>query len=282
MLLGLSTGVRLDVVESGDRNNPSLLLICGTAQHCALWGALAAGLSESYHVISYNHRGIGDSERGAGALSMASMALDAAAVLDAVGVPSAHVLGWAMGGAVAQELVLAEPDRVDSLVLWGAWPALDGFQACGLAVLRYPWKTGDMSVAMAALGLAFSPELLSSPDFGPMMQQVLPLFPRTESQIRTVAEQWDANMAHDTTDRLPTIDKPTLVIGGEQDLLTPVWQCRKVAELIPGARLKLFNGPGSSHALGLERTEEFLAEVLLFLVELPGRTRSALSGRWHR
>jgi pimeloyl-ACP methyl ester carboxylesterase len=278
MLRGLSTGVQLDVVESGDRANPSLLLICGTTQHLELWGPLAAGLAEHYHVISYNHRGIGDSERGSGALSTASLAVDAKAVLDVVGVRSAHVLGWSLGSAVAQELALAEPDRVDSLVLWGTWPALDGFQACGLAALRHPWTTGDMPVAMTSLGLVFSPELLNSPDFGLMMQQLIPLFPHTESQIRTVVAQWDAVLAHHTADRLPNIRIPTLVIGGDQDILTPPWQCRKVAELIPGARLKLFAGPGSSHAVGLERTEEFLTEVLPFLAEQPLGARSLVGG----
>lgn len=267
MLLDISTGARLDVVRSGDPANPPLLLICGTSQHYGLWGALAAGLAERYHVISYNHRGIGDSERGEGALSMASMAEDAAAVLDAVGVARAHVLGWSLGSAVAQELALAHPDKVDSLVLWGTWPRVDGFQTCGLAALRYPWTTGDLQTALAALGLAFSPELLNSPDFGAMMEQMLPLFPQTEEQMRTVVEQWDADLAHDTTDRLPKIDKPTLVLGAAQDLLTPPWQCEAVAQLIPGARLKIFTGPGSSHAVGLERTEEFLAEVVPFLAE---------------
>jgi pimeloyl-ACP methyl ester carboxylesterase len=79
-----------------------------------------------------------------------------------------------------------------------------------------------------------------------MMEQLLPLFPQTESEVKTVVEHWDADLAHNTADRLP-IDKPTLVIGGEQDLVAPPWQSRKVAELIPGATLKVFSGPGSSH-----------------------------------
>jgi pimeloyl-ACP methyl ester carboxylesterase len=269
MLLEISTGTRLDVVESGDRANPSLLLVCGTTQHYMLWGAVAAGLAEHYHVISYNHRGIGDSERGEGALSMASMAHDAAAVLDAVGVPSAHVLGWSLGSAVAQELALAHPEKVRSLVLWGTWSALDAFQACGLTAFSYPWRHGDAQAGTAALGLAFSPALLNSPDFAAMMELTLPFFPQTEAEVRTVVEQWDADLAHNTTDRLPTVTAPTLVIGGEQDLLTPPWQCAKVAELIPGARLKIFTGPGSSHAVGLERPVEFLAEVLPFLAAQP-------------
>jgi pimeloyl-ACP methyl ester carboxylesterase len=278
MLLQISTGTRLDVVESGDRSNPSVLLICGTTQHHLLWGALAAGLTDRFHVISYNHRGIGDSARGAGPLTTASMAVDAVAVLDAVGVSTAHVLGWSLGSLVAQELVLAQPDRVASLVLWGTYPALDAYQACGMAALSHPWRTGDVPAGLAALGLAFSPELLNSPEFPLLMQQMLPLFPQTESEVRTVVEQWDADLAHNTADRLPSINTPTLVIGGEQDLLTPPWQCRKVAELIPGAQLKIFTGPGSSHAVGLERTEEFLAEVLPFLAAQPAPTSSAAAG----
>lgn len=265
MLLDISTGTRLDVVLSGDPANPPLLLVCGTIQHYGMWGTLAASLAERYHVISYNHRGIGDSERGAGALSMASMAEDAAAVLDALGVTRAHVLGWSLGSAVAQELALAHPDKVASLVLWGTWPRIDGFQISGLSALRHPWVTGDVPTALTALGLTFSPELLNSPSYGPMQEQLLPLFPQTEAQVKAVVEQWDADFAHDTVERLPGITQPTLVLGGEQDLLTPPWQCEAVAKLIPGAKLKIFTGPGSSHAVGLERTEEFLAEVLPFL-----------------
>ncbi|WP_028925979.1 alpha/beta fold hydrolase [Pseudonocardia acaciae] len=275
MLRDVRTGTRLDVVESGDRSNPSLLLVCGTTQHYALWGALATGLAEHYHVISYNHRGIGDSERGAGPISMASLAADAAAVLDAVDVPRAHVVGWSLGSAVAQELALAEPGRVASLVLWGTWPALDMFQVCGLAALRHPWATGDIDTALTALGLAFSPELLNSPEFPELMEQQRPYLPQTEVEIRTVLEQWDADLAHNTADRLPNITAPTLVVGGEQDLLTPPWQCRKVADLIPNARIEIFTGPGSSHALGLERTDEFLAVVLPFLAAVPTAATTA-------
>jgi pimeloyl-ACP methyl ester carboxylesterase len=265
MLLEIGTGVRLEVARHGDRANPALLLICGTTQHHATWGPLVAGLAEHYDVISYNHRGIGDSQRGGGPLTCASLAADAAAVLVALDVPSAHVLGWSLGSAVAQELALAAASRVDSLVLWGTWPALDGFQACGLAALRHPWTTGDVSVGLATLGLAFSPELLNAPEFGLVMAQQLPYLPSTKTQVSAVGEQWAAIIAHNSADRLAGITAPTLVIGGEQDLLTPVWQCRRVAELIPGAMLKVFTGPGSSHAVGLERPEEFLAEVLKFL-----------------
>jgi pimeloyl-ACP methyl ester carboxylesterase len=126
-----------------------------------------------------------------------------------------------------------------------------------------------MEAALTALGLAFSPELLNSPDFDSMLEEFLPLFPQTEMQIQTTVEQWQADQEHDTLDRLAGIGAPTLVIAGEQDLLTPPRQCQAVAEQIPGARYELLTGPGSSHALMMERAEEFIALVLAFIQEHP-------------
>ena len=98
---------------------------------------------------------------------------------------------------------------------------------------------------------------------------MLPLFPTTPQQMQTCAEQWDADLAHDTLDRLGQIAAPTLVVAGEQDLLTPPWHGKQVAEAIPGARLEMFTGPGSSHALGMERAEEFVPLVAGFLAQHP-------------
>jgi pimeloyl-ACP methyl ester carboxylesterase len=128
-----------------------------------------------------------------------------------------------------------------------------------------------VEAALAALGLAFSPELLDSPEFGSMLEEFLPLLPQTEAQVHATAEQWHADEQHDTLDRLAGISAPTLVIAGEQDLLTPPWQCRAVAERIPGARYELLTGPGSSHALMMERAEEFITLVVEFFQKHPLR-----------
>ena len=98
-----------------------------------------------------------------------------------------------------------------------------------------------------------------------MMQQLEPLFPKTPAQMETAAEQWDADLAHDALDRLDQITAPTLVIAAEHDLLTPPGQGRAVADRIAGARFELLTGPGASHAVLLERPDEFTALVLDFL-----------------
>jgi pimeloyl-ACP methyl ester carboxylesterase len=266
-LVPVSTGVRLNVSETG--TGEPLLLIMGTSGSIGFWEPLVAPFAERHRAIAFDNRGLGQSERGEGRISMASLAADAAALLDALEVERAHLLGWSLGSAVAQELALAHPDRVGGLVLYGTWGRIDGFQRAMLAALGHPWQTGDMEAALTALGVAFSPELLNSPEFESMLEEFLPLFPQTEGQIRTTVEQWEADQEHDTLDRLSEIGAPTLVIAGEQDLLTPPWQCEAVAERIPGARYELLTGPGSSHALMLERTEEFTALVLDFLRDHP-------------
>ena len=212
---------------------------------------------------------MGASERGSGAISVASLAADALGLLEALGVERVHVLGYSLGSAIAQELALAAPERVASLVLNCTWARTDGFQRAVITGLSHPWRTGDLDAALGALGIAFSPQLLDSPAFGELVEQLLPLFPSTEQQIRATVEHWDADLAHDTLDRLGDITAPTLVVAGEQDLLTPPWHGQQVAAAIPGAKLQMFTGPGSSHALGIERAEEFMPLVQGFISEHP-------------
>src|SRR5213076_2629846 len=103
--IDVSTGVRLNFKESG--SGEPLLLIMGTSGSLGIWGPVEGPLAERFRVISFDNRGLGESE-----ITMASLARDAAALLDALDVPRAHVLGWSLGSAVAQELALAAPEKV--------------------------------------------------------------------------------------------------------------------------------------------------------------------------
>jgi pimeloyl-ACP methyl ester carboxylesterase len=248
-----------------------LLVINGTTQSLGFWAQSAPILAGRCRVITWDLRGLGGSERGTGEMTVRSLADDARALLDELGVERAHVLGYSLGSAVAQELALAAPERVASLVLLCTWARPDGFQRAVLAGLAHPWRTGDVETALTALGIAFSPELLNSPEFPELVAQMLPLFPSTPAQVSATVEQWDADAGHDSLDRLPGITAPTLVIAGEQDLLTPHWHGRQVAGAIPGARLELFTGPGSSHAVADERAAEVLPLILGFLADHPIR-----------
>lgn len=259
------TGVTLNYEISGEGD--PLLLVMGTSGSLMLWGKLIARLAERYRVIAFDNRGLGGSDRGEGEITVASMAEDASALLEALDVPRAHVLGWSLGSAVAQELALAHPEQVASTIMYATWARCDGFQRSVLAALRLPYVVRDMESALAAAGLAFSPQLLDHPDFAQMLEPMLPAFPQNDEQMQVTVEQWDADLAHDTLDRLSGISAPTLVIVGEQDLLTPPWQSEAVAERIPGARFELVTGPGSSHGLHIERPDDVVRLVNDFLAD---------------
>jgi pimeloyl-ACP methyl ester carboxylesterase len=259
------TGVSLNYKVSGEGD--PLLLVMGTAGSIPLWGELVPRLAERYRVIAFDNRGLGGSERGEGPISAASMADDASALLEALEVPRAHALGWSLGSAVVQELALYRPEQVASAVLHATWGRCDGYQRSMLAGFRLPYAVRDMDSALAVAGLAFSPELLDRPDFQQLLEPMLPAFPRTEEQMAVTVEQWDAVRALDTLDRLGGINAPTLVVVGEQDLLTPPRQAKAVADAVPKARYELVTGPGSSHSLHIERPDDLVRIVTGFLDE---------------
>lgn len=257
------TGVTLNYEITGEGD--PLLLVMGTSCSIPLWGELVPRLAERYRVIAFDNRGLGGSDRGEGAITVASMAEDASALLEALKIPRAHALGWSLGSAVVQELALAHPEQVATAVLYGTWAQCDGFQRSVLTALRHPYATRDLEAALATAGIGFSPQLLDHPDFAAMLEPMLPAFPQTDEQMQVTVEQWDADLAHDTADRLGDIAAPTLVIVGEQDLLTPPWQAEKVAKAIPGAQFELLTGPGASHAVHIERPDDVVRLVTGFL-----------------
>jgi pimeloyl-ACP methyl ester carboxylesterase len=259
------TGVRLNYEVSGD--GEPLLLVMGTGCSILMWGELLPRLAERYRVIAFDNRGLGGSERGEGPMTAASMAEDASALLEALDVPKAHAMGWSLGSAIVQELALAHPQQVASAVLYGTWGRCDGFQRSVMSAIRLPYAVRDVEAAVTVGGLAFSPQLLDRPDFQQLIEPMLPAFPQNEDQMAVTVEQWDADLALDTLDRLGGIEAPTLVVVGEQDLLTPPWQARAVADAIPKARYELVTGPGTSHGMHIERPDDLLRIVTGFLDE---------------
>jgi len=278
MLVEIRTGTRLDVRQLGEQTGEPLLMVCSTAQPWELWQPLAQTFAQRYRTIGYDHRGIGASERGEGPISVASLADDAVALLDALEIERAHLLGWSLGSAVCQEVAITEPARVAGLVFWGTWAATDPYQRALFTALRHPWTTGDLEAALTVLSLVFSRESVNTSEFGERMAALLPAFPHTEAGMRAVVAQWDADLAHDTSERLGAITAPTLVVAGLDDLVTPPYHGEAVAAAIPGATLEMLTGPGSNHALGLERAAEFVPLVLGFLArcEAAFRARQAI------
>ncbi len=117
--IDVRTGVSLNYEISG--SGEPLLLVMGTSGSIPLWGEMVPRLAETHRVIAFDNRGLGGSARGTGAISVESMAEDTSALLEALEVPRAHVLGWSLGSAVAQRLALSHPEQVAAAVLYATW-----------------------------------------------------------------------------------------------------------------------------------------------------------------
>src|SRR5262249_12455596 len=108
----------LDVERGG--SGPPLLLIMGVSGTALHWGeAFLQAPRDDFDGVAYDHRRVGASTRLDGPITIVEMAEDAAALLEALGIDAAHVLGFSMGGMIAQELALAHPERVLTLTLAG-------------------------------------------------------------------------------------------------------------------------------------------------------------------
>jgi 3-oxoadipate enol-lactonase len=236
--------VDLSYERSG--SGPPLLLIMGMSGTALHWGEpFLEELRRDFETIVYDHRGVGESSRLDGPLTIAQMAADAAALLDALGLDSAHVLGISMGGMIAQELALAHPGRVRTLTLGCTYCGGEGSSLGAPGVMR------RMSEAMLSgdreLALRTSWEINVSPAMAADAQayeRFLAIAARYSVPVRVVMVQAQACAAHDTASRLGTLEMPVLVMHGTADELIPVANGRLIASLIAGAQLEILDGAG--------------------------------------
>ncbi len=140
--------IELDYERSG--GGEPLLAIMGMSGTALHWGeAFLAPLRERFDVIAYDHRGVGASSRLDGPITIGDMAQDAAWLLDALGVGSAHILGISMGGMIAQDLVLARPDLVRTLVIGCSYCGGPGSALVESDVLARPRRRCSPATASA-------------------------------------------------------------------------------------------------------------------------------------
>ncbi len=223
-----------------------LLLIQGMGGTHRSWGDLFLGaLRESFDCVSFDNRGIGLSAAVADPFSTAEMAADALALLDLLEIERAHVLGISMGGMIAQELTLASPERVRSLTL--------GCTYCGGpgSALMDPADFGPLAAAMASANrdavFRASYEINLSPAFRADESRYAAFAEMAAAApaARQVIElQMQAIFGHDTQERLPGLEPPTLVVHGTVDRVLPVANGRLIASLVPGARLEILEDVG--------------------------------------
>jgi pimeloyl-ACP methyl ester carboxylesterase len=257
-----------------------LLLIMGLAADSLAWMFQLPAFSERYRTVVFDNRGVGRSGKPAGPYSIARMADDAAAVLDAAGVERAHVVGVSMGGMIAQELALRHPSRVRGLVLGCTYAKPDAGVERQLesSLAFFGGSRGADGAIRVDLGnvdpMMFFQHLLPTVFNAQFIMTELPKLMQVFSgalqygfSMDAILAQVGATQAHDTLERLGRIAAPTLVLTGDSDLLIPPTCSDTLAARIPGAKLAKI--PGGSHGFNFETPDVFNQAVLEFLTTLP-------------
>jgi pimeloyl-ACP methyl ester carboxylesterase len=223
-----------------------LLMIQGMSGTHVAWGEPFLGpLRESFDVVAFDNRGIGLSAPIEGAFTIVEMAEDAAGLMDELGIESAHVVGISMGGMIAQELALAEPDRLRSLTLGCTYCGGPGSKLMpqeNVEILAAGMMSGDRDKAIRA-----SYEVNLSPAFRAAESRYAPFHEMATSvpaAKRTIELQAQAIFGHDTSGRLGEISTPTLIVHGTEDGVLPYPNGEMIASLMPEARLETLGGVG--------------------------------------
>ena len=247
-------GRQLHYVRAGE--GEPLLLIQGMSGNHLHWGDDFLGLlHDDFETIAYDHRGVGHSAATDEPFTIADLADDAVALLDALDIESAHVMGISMGGMTAQEVALRHPERVRTLTL-GCTYAGGEDSALGdpeiIQRLGSLFMAGRVEEAMRfGFEVNVSPEFAQDPEHFELVKRIAAELP---SSLEILMLQLQAIAGHDTSDRLGEIRAPTLVVHGSVDQMLPVSNARAIAARIPGARLEILEGVG--HAFWWERPQE--------------------------
>lgn len=244
-------------------SGPPLLCVMGLGCDIADAGAQLPVFAERYRTIVFDNRDAGRSSYADGPYTVADMAADTMALIDALGLERFHLLGISLGGAIAQEVALALGGRVLTLTLCvtyagaGSWAR----KRTTITVRDLDGKS-DEELLDDLIILTVSEATYDSSRNLPLLRRMMLSYPYRQRRDGFV-RQLEASVRHDVRDRLAGLALPVHVIGAEQDLMVPVWKSRELAALIPGAELSIADG--AAHRVNSENAPLFNGLVLDFL-----------------
>ena len=241
-----------------------VLLIHGLGYARWGWEPVLPRLAERFDVLLFDNRGIGESDAPSGPYTAAELAADAVQVLDEADVDRAHVVGTSLGGMVAQELVLAHPERVDRLVLACTTPGGPRAHPMPDVTVRLLTEAAGLEPAVALRRFvenALAPATLAErPE---LVERIMEHRLRTAQAPAAWAAQAAAGASFDAHDRLGGLRTPVLVQHGGEDVVVDPRNGELLAELLAGARLERFEGCG--HLFFWEQPDRFVSSVAAFL-----------------
>jgi pimeloyl-ACP methyl ester carboxylesterase len=241
-----------------------VVFIPGTGLRGSSWSLQMEHLAGRFRCLTLDLRGCGETRGGKGEFTVADLAGDVARWLDILEVGPAMVVGLSLGSAVAQELALGRPDLVAGLVLVATWSSTSAERHLRrhFESRLYALERGPLDV-YAQFGFWMSSPTLfdDEPDRQAEVERLLK--GHMSTNLAGTAGHFRADLVHETRDRLGAISCPTLVVHGDEDLITLPRYNRTVADLVPGATLATIAAAG--HLSCFERPEELNALLDGFL-----------------
>ncbi len=240
-----------------------LLCVMGVGSDLTGWSLQLRAFSARHRTVVFDNRDVGRSSYAAEPYEIRDMAEDTIGLADALGLDRFHLLGLSMGGAIAQEVALAHPQRVISLTLCvsfgggGRWAQ----ERARVQIESLPARS-EAQLLDEMMLLTLSEATYEQPGQVQMMRSLIMSYEHRQRRAGFV-RQLRASAAHEARGRLSRLSLPVHVIAAEQDRLVPEWKSRELAELIPGARFQTIGG--AAHAVNIERPDELARLVLEFL-----------------
>ncbi len=243
---------------------PPLVLIRGFTRSLRFWGPLREQLEAKHRVLVFDNRGAGRSDAPLGSYTIRQMARDLDTLMEQLGLDRAHVFGMSMGGMIAQELALLYKNRVTRLILGATTPG-------GPHAARWP-RSQVLSMARSATkpmeeATAGAAAMTLSQTFLQQHPEIIDTWIEHQRQDkprkRGALGQATAVLRHNTWDRLPFLQAPTLVITGDADKLIPPANSNHLADRIPDAKLRIIKGAG--HDFTTENPQASARQILNFL-----------------
>jgi aminoacrylate hydrolase len=231
----------LNYEEQGQ--GPAFIFIPGLVGLLDAWRFQMRAFSERYRCISLDHRGAGDSDKPKGGYSTAQLARDLVALMDKLGIASAHVAGTSTGGCVLQCLASDYPERVRCCIFSNTWVKADEYiQRVQTTRKRIALSYGAEEYVKVSTLFTNGPH-----QFRHNLDKVLELERRaltTVAPVEVLIARLDMSLDHDRSRDLHRIRKPSLIIGTRDDATVPSYQSEDLHQAIPGSRLILMEEGG--------------------------------------
>lgn len=263
-----ASGVRIAWSERG--SGSPVLLVMGHSFTQAQWWPVAPELSRAHRVVTFDNRGVGESDRGP-AFTVSDMVRDCLAVMDAAGIEDAHVYGVSMGGGIVLELAIAHPERVRSLIL--------GCTMAKSEVIAPPTTWTKLFVRLLPKGTrrkVSAKRLYSNAAPADRVAEDQRILNESRIPLSGYIAQAEAIAAYSTSDdRVRTVTAPTLVLHGTDDPAVAYAEGQRLAELIRGARLVTYEG--ARHNYLIEHGDHANATVLDFFAQVDAAREQPLA-----